>query len=163
MNREEPVAEAKATGQFEENDRLEAVVLVLRSRITCPPFLFPVLHGRVVRSVYFLFGLISFALGAVGAFLPLLPTVPLLILAAFCFARSSPALERRIVEHPMMKPHIAAWRERRAISRKGKVGALVAFAFSAAAGLLLLPFPLMFVPTIVGAIGSAWIATRPTG
>lgn len=116
--------------------------------------------GSMLRAVYFLVGVLSLGLGAVGAFLPLLPTVPLMILAAFCFARSSPTLERRIVEYPLLKPHIASWRERRAISRKGKVAAFVAFAASAALGLALLPFPTMLVPAIVGVIGSVWIASR---
>ena len=116
----------------------------------------------MVRTLYFLAGSLSFALGVVGAFLPLLPTVPLMLLAAFCFARSSPALERRIVEHPAMKAHVIAWRERRAISRRGKAAAVAAFAASATVGLLLLPFPTMFVPAIVGVIGTLWITSRAT-
>lgn len=114
------------------------------------------------RAFYFLLGLISVALGAVGAFLPLLPTVPLMIFAAFCFARSSPILERRITEHPVMKPHISAWRERGAISGRGKAAAVVAFIASAIAGVLLLPAPLMLVPALVGWIGGLWVVSRPT-
>lgn len=116
----------------------------------------------MVRAFYFLVGAISLALGAIGAVVPLLPTVPFVILAAFCFARSSPALERRIVEHPVMKPHIAAWRERGAISRKGKRAALMAFAASAVVGVLLLPFPALILPILAAVIGSMWISSRPT-
>lgn len=114
------------------------------------------------RAIYFVGGAISFVLGAIGAFVPLLPTVPLMILAAYCFGRSSPALERRIVEHPVLKPHFIAWRERGAISAKGKIAALIAFAASAAAGLLLLPFPWMFAPAAFGIVGGLWIVSRPT-
>ena len=114
------------------------------------------------RAFFFIVGIVAFGLGAIGIFLPLLPTVPLMILAAFCFARSSPALERRIVEHRVLKPHMAAWRERGAISRKGKAAAGVAFAASAVAGLLLLPFPLMLVPAAAAIVGGSWIASRPT-
>ena len=113
------------------------------------------------RAIYFLIGILSFTLGVVGAFVPLLPTVPLMIFAAFCFARSNPALERRIVEHPVMQPHISAWRDRRAISRKGKVAAVLAFAVSAIVGLLLLPLPVSLVPIFVGLIGGAWVVKRP--
>lgn len=115
-----------------------------------------------MRAIYFLIGLLSLALGAVGVILPLLPTVPFMILAAFCFARSSPSLERRIVEHPAMQPHITAWREHGAISKRGKSAAVLAFVASATAGLLLLPFPIRLLPVAVGIIGGWWILNRPT-
>jgi len=114
------------------------------------------------RIVFLLLGFLSVALGTIGIFLPLLPTVPLMILAAFCFARSSPALERRLVEHPGLKPHFAAWRERGAISRKGKAAAIAAFTASALLGILLLHFPAMLLPVAAALIGGTWILTRPT-
>ena len=113
------------------------------------------------RTAYLLLGFLSVALGTIGIFVPLLPTVVFFIFAAYCFARSNPELERRIVEHPKLKGHVAAWRERRAISRKGKAAALAAFSVSALAGLLLLRFPLMLLPIAVGVIGSGWILSRP--
>src|SRR3546814_2859167 len=64
------------------------------------------------RHFYLACGFLSLGLGAIGAFLPLLPTVPFMILAAFCFARSSPALEARLLEHRHFGPHIRRWRER---------------------------------------------------
>ena len=111
---------------------------------------------------YLTLGFLSVALGTIGIFLPLLPTVPLMIFAAFCFARSSPALERRIVDHPAFNPHIIAWRERGAISRKGKAAALVAFGASALLGLLLLHFPAALLPLAAAVIGGGWILSRPT-
>jgi uncharacterized membrane protein YbaN (DUF454 family) len=86
----------------------------------------------------------------------------LVIFAAFCFARSSPDLERRIVEHPKFAHHIAAWRSRGAISRRGKTAALAAFTVSALVGAALLTFPVMLVPFAAGLIGSGWILSRPT-
>ena len=114
------------------------------------------------RIAFLWLGFASVALGTIGIFLPLLPTVPLMIFAAFCFARSSPELERRIIEHPRLAPHVSAWRERGAISRRGKAAAFVAFATSAVLGLLLLEMPTALVPLAAGLIGSTWIATRPT-
>jgi uncharacterized membrane protein YbaN (DUF454 family) len=116
----------------------------------------------VKRTAYLVLGFLSVALGAIGIFVPLLPTVVFMIFAAFCFARSNPELERRIVEHPAFKPHVAAWRQRGAISRRGKAAAFAAFAVSSLAGLLLLSFPLMLVPLAVAVIGGGWIHTRPT-
>jgi hypothetical protein len=115
----------------------------------------------MLRLGYVALGLICVALGAVGAFLPLLPTVPFMLLAAFFFARGSPALERRLLDHPLFGPHILRWRERGAISRRGKRAAYLAFAASALAGLVLLPWPWAGVPLIAGAVGGGWIASRP--
>ena len=67
------------------------------------------------RHFYLVAGWLSLGLGAIGAVLPLLPTVPFVILAAFCFARSSPRLEAWLVGHPVFGPHIAAWRDYGAI------------------------------------------------
>lgn len=115
------------------------------------------------RLLYLCLGFASVALGAAGIVLPLLPTVPFMLLAAFFFARSSPRLEAWIVGHPRFGPHVRAWRERGAISPAGKRAALVAFAFSAVLGLVLLPFPWLLLPAAAGLVGGTWIATRPDG
>jgi uncharacterized membrane protein YbaN (DUF454 family) len=65
-------------------------------------------------------GLASLALGVLGIALPVLPTVPFLILAAFCFARGSDRLHDWLVQHPRLGPPIRDWQEKRAISRKAK-------------------------------------------
>ena len=112
--------------------------------------------------LYRLIGFASLALGFVGLFLPLLPTVPFVLLAAFCFARSNPALEARILADPRFGPHIRAWRERGSISRRGKAAAVGAFGVSALLGLVLLRWPMALIPVAVGLIGSTWILSRPT-
>lgn len=111
--------------------------------------------------VYRLAGLAALMLAFIGLFLPLLPTVPFVLLAAFCFARGNPAWEKRLVEHPRYGPHIVAWRTRGAISRKGKMAAIIAFALSAMLGLLLLALPWSLVPLAAALIGGSWIVTRP--
>jgi hypothetical protein len=113
------------------------------------------------RALFLTAGILSLLLGGFGLFLPLLPTVPFVILAAFCFARSSPRLESWLVSHPDFGPHIQAWRSRGAISRKGKRAALVAFAVSAFIGALFLDLPWSLAPLAAALIGGSWIATRP--
>jgi uncharacterized membrane protein YbaN (DUF454 family) len=114
-----------------------------------------------MRLVWLFLGAAALALGAVGAFLPLLPTVPFMLLAAFCFARGHPPLESWLLGHPTFGPHIAAWRARGAISRRGKRAALAAFALSALIGLLLLPMPWALAPAAVALVGSSWVWSRP--
>lgn len=113
------------------------------------------------RLAFLLGGYGALALGFIGMFLPLLPTVPFLVLAAFCFARSNPAFERRLLEHPTFGPHIRQWRERGAISRPGKYGATGAFAMSAIGGLIFFDWPWWAIPLLVAAIGTGWIWSRP--
>jgi uncharacterized protein len=113
------------------------------------------------RLLYLSLGFASVAIGAVGIVLPLLPTVPFMLLAAFFFARSSPRLEAWIVEHRRFGPHVRAWRERGAISPTGKRAAFTAFAISAVLGLVLLPFPWLLAPLAAALVGGGWIATRP--
>jgi len=115
----------------------------------------------MVRSLYLIAGLIALGLGAIGLFLPLLPTVPFLILAAFCFARSSQRLEAWLLAHPRYGPHIHAWRERGAISRRGKRAAFAAFALSILLGFLLLAWPWSLLPVGAALVSGSWIATRP--
>lgn len=113
------------------------------------------------RTFYLLSGFAALALGAIGAFLPLLPTVPFMILAAFCFARSSPALEARLLDHRHFGPHIRRWRANGAISRRGKHAALGAFAFSVALASIFSPWPWFLIPLAAALIGGTWIWTRP--
>ncbi|MEJ7934633.1 YbaN family protein [Sphingobium sp. AN558] len=115
------------------------------------------------RHLYLIAGCLSLALGAAGILLPLLPTVPFMILAAFCFARSSPRLEAKLLDHRQFGPHIRRWRERGAISRRGKKAALAAFAFSIVMALIFSPFPWFLAPIAAALVGGSWIWTRPEG
>ncbi|WEX12013.1 YbaN family protein [Chelativorans sp. AA-79] len=77
-----------------------------------------------MRGLYLALGLAFVAVGFVGAFLPVLPTTPFLILAAACFARSSQRLETWLVKHPRFGPVLRDWRQRGAIPRNAKLMAL---------------------------------------
>src|SRR5690606_20407002 len=112
------------------------------------------------RHLYLAAGLMSVALGAVGAFVPVLQTVPFLLLAAFCFARSNPAWVSRLLAHPRWGPQIRDWRERRAISRKAKIAALVTLVFSGTVAWLSLPGYWVAVALVPIAVAGTWIATR---
>ena len=118
-------------------------------------------HRPLVRLVWLFFGGLSLALGAIGAFLPLLPTVPFVLLAAFCFARGHPPFEAWLLRHPTLGPPIIAWRERGAIGRRAKIAALVGFTGSAILGLVLLPMPWALLPALVAVAGGAWGLSRP--
>lgn len=73
-------------------------------------------------------GCLMVVIGAIGVALPLLPTTPFLLIAAACFARSSPRLEAWLLAHRRFGPLLAAWRQRGAISRSGKLLSTVGMA-----------------------------------
>lgn len=112
------------------------------------------------RHLYLAGGVISVALGAVGAFLPILPTVPFLLLATFCFARSNPAWEQRLLNHPRYGPPLRQWRERRAISRKAKTGALIAMGAGVVLTGVTAGWPWVLIPAVVMGVTGTWIWTR---
>ena len=82
-----------------------------------------------MRGLYLALGLLFTALAFIGIFLPVLPTVPFLIVAVACFARSSPRLENWLLSHAHFGPMLRDWRERGAIPLRGKLMALAGCAF----------------------------------
>lgn len=66
-------------------------------------------------------GLFFVALGAIGIFLPLLPTTPFLIVAASCFAKSSPRLYQMLIDNKVFGPVIVNWQRNKTIPKKAKV------------------------------------------
>lgn len=119
---------------------------------------------RVLRLAYFTAGLMLIGLGLIGAVLPVMPTTVFLILAAACFARSSPRLEAWILNHPQFGPGVAAWRAHGAIPRPAKIVAISAMALSFAIMVLLRSSATTLLIAGPVLIASAlFVGTRPSG
>jgi uncharacterized protein len=116
-------------------------------------------HMRLALN---LIGAALVVIGVAGVVLPLLPGVPLLILAAACFARSSPRLEHWLVSHPVLGPGIIAWRERHAISLKAKFMALGMMTISGVF-IIVSGAPAIFKALALASMAgiASFIATRP--
>ena len=115
---------------------------------------------KMTRPFWLAGGLTAVGLGVVGAFLPIMPTVPFLLLAAFCFSRSHPEWERRLLEHPTYGPGLLDWRERKAIRRRSKIIAITSMAVGAGVVWFTIGYPWVLVSLAVLAITGTWIWTR---
>jgi len=74
-----------------------------------------------VKLLLFTLAWISFGLGVIGAFLPILPTTPFLILSAYLFSKSSPKFHAWILTLPMAGEAIREWRDERVIRPRAKI------------------------------------------
>jgi hypothetical protein len=117
-----------------------------------------------LRLVYFVVGLVCLGLGVLGYILPLMPGTVFLIVAAACFARSSPAFEAWLLRHPRLGPAVLAWRNDGAIARPVKLLAVGAMALSfvllIGAGASSVAF---FIAIPLLAASALFVATRPEG
>lgn len=120
--------------------------------------------GRFGRSAWAALGALALGIGALGVVLPVLPTTPFVILAAFCFAKGSPRAARALQDHRIFGPILADWRAHGAIALRYKVIALtmmgLAWLASLAAGLSPIVLSLQGI-CIAGA--AAYIISRPSG
>ncbi|MCC5881074.1 MAG: YbaN family protein [Halomonas sp.] len=114
------------------------------------------------RAFYIAIAWVSFALGVIGVFVPLMPTTCFMLLAVWAASRGSPRFARWIREHPRFGPTVVAWEGERAIPRHAKWLAGVMLAFSVVVLLLTLSLVWLKLLLVTGlSLLGLWIATRP--
>lgn len=84
-----------------------------------------------IRLIYLSVGWVCTALGIIGAFLPVMPTTPFLLVAVWAFSRSSPRLKKWLYHHPRYGETIRDWFEHGAIDNRIKIFAIVTMSLSA--------------------------------
>jgi uncharacterized protein len=116
----------------------------------------------VIRWLWASAGSVALALGVIGMFLPLLPTVPFFLAAGFFFGKSSPRLHRWLLQHPVFGPPIHNWNQRGAISLRAKLLASLSIAATFGLSLALGFSNLVIAIQTLALIGvSIFIWTRP--
>lgn len=83
-------------------------------------------------------GSITLIMGVIGIFLPLLPTTPFILLAAFCFLRSSKRLYNWLINHKLFGRYIRDFLEYKEIKRKAKISCLILLWVSIAISFILI-------------------------
>ncbi|MCK0142340.1 YbaN family protein [Aliiroseovarius sp. F20344] len=114
------------------------------------------------KLFYILLGWSAVALGLLGVILPVLPTTPFLLVAAFAFGKGSPRARAWLIEHAHFGPAIQDWEERGAISRRAKTLAVSMMTLVFVASLILGAtwWVLLAQATLMGA-GAVFVLTRP--
>lgn len=116
----------------------------------------------VARLGWWLLAYASVAMGFIGIFLPVLPTVPFVLLAAFAAARGSQRLHRWLLGHRRFGPMIHDWQAHGAVSRRAKRLATLMMGLSALLMLVLMPDRRFAIPGIVAmALVDLWLWRRP--
>ncbi len=102
-------------------------------------------------------------LGFAFLFVPVLPTVPILILAAMAFAHGDPAARAKLLAHPKVGPPLKAWFDHGVVSRRSKVFAIVSMAIGAGSGIWLsgMGSGTAWMVAVVMAAVAVWLALRP--
>jgi uncharacterized membrane protein YbaN (DUF454 family) len=80
--------------------------------------------NRMVRILWITFGSISLVLGLVGIILPVLPTTPFLLIAAYCYARGSKRMHNWLLNHRWFGKYIRNYMEGKGIPRRSKIIAI---------------------------------------
>lgn len=117
-----------------------------------------------MRYLWASLGLICVALGVIGIVLPLLPTVPFLLLAAFFFARSSSRLHHWLITHKTFGPLIQDWQSSGAIRPAAKKAATASVAAIFAISIFLkVPSFVLVIQAVTLTAVMIFIWTRPNG
>lgn len=122
------------------------------------------LPSATLRWLLIVAGILATALGIVGAFLPVLPTTPFLLVAAACFARASPKLDRMLTGSKTFGPTILEWRVHRSIPWRTKLVAigLMSVMIALSATLFVHPWWAKALLVAVGLATGAWLWSIPS-
>ncbi|MDE7211668.1 MAG: YbaN family protein [Lachnospiraceae bacterium] len=93
---------------------------------------------KLKKILYVILGCTGVGLGAVGAVLPLLPSFPFLLLAAFCFAKSSERLHRWFTGTKLYRNNLESYVKGKGMTRKTKIRIMVTVTILMSIGFLMM-------------------------
>lgn len=125
-------------------------------RVCCAPLI------SRFRLPWLLAGLAFIAVGAIGVILPLLPTTPFLLLAAYCFTRSSPRMHRWLHSHATFGPLVNNWNQYGSIDRRSKRIAIIVILLTPVITVMIgVPWWALAFQLLVLGFAATFVLTRP--
>jgi len=115
-----------------------------------------------IRMLWLSAGALALGLGVIGIFLPLLPTTPFVLVAAFCFSRGCLRCEAWLMAHPKLGPTVRDWRAHRAVPLRAKQLATVMMIAGCAIAWPSLPAGWRWAPLLLCAAVAAWLWSLPS-
>lgn len=121
-------------------------------------------NSLTVRLAFLALGTLFLALGIAGAFLPVLPTTPFMLLAAACYARASTRFYNGLLNNRMFGPTILEWRRYRSIPHRVKWTAIILMAVTLSISIIFyVPWPeLQAALAIFGMLLGAYLYNIPS-
>ena len=107
------------------------------------------------RILYIILGCVGVGLGAIGAVVPMLPAFPFLMLAAFCFARSSEKLDRWFKGTKLYQDNLADYVAGRGMTVKTKVRIMITVTLLMSVGFIMMGLKGIVTGCIV--LGCVWL------
>ena len=118
----------------------------------------------MTRPFWKALGLVSLVLGGIGILLPVVPTTPFIIVAAFAFAKGEPRLARKLENHVVFGPILTNWRTHGAIAPRYKALAVGMMAVTLGASLVWgAGTTVLLIQAVCIVAAAAFILSRPSG
>ena len=114
-----------------------------------------VMANKSFKVFWLIIGFICLALGTIGAFLPVLPTVPFYLVTAFAFAKSSERLHNWFINTKLYKKNLESFVERKAMTLKTKLSILISVTLVMGLGFFMMARKGIWIPCII--LGVVWL------
>lgn len=109
----------------------------------------------IKRVIFLILGFICLALGTIGVFLPVLPTVPFYLATVFCFAQSSKRLHDWFIETKLYKKHLQSFVEKRGMLLKTKISIIASVTLLMGVGFFMMARKGIWIPCSI--LGIVWL------
>lgn len=122
-------------------------------------------QSPLARTVLIGLGGLTFAIGVIALFIPLIPTTPFLLISSYCFSKGSRRLHYWMTRHPQIGPPIVEWETHGVVRKKAKIFASILIVSSLSFPVVLLQGIPIYARLSAAAIGLGVIAflwTRPS-